>query len=613
MDILTSIPVNCLTLIVTSAGSSANVSTLHILKLLRISKLSRLLNARRTVREIEALSSNPAVVRMMKIFLIFIGVSHYLGCTTHYFICTLNGGFDPNTEIFQDRCSNYGDLKERYTSSWLLSIKAIYGSVESGHTIEEQRMEMFILIIGLGVSSTIIGGLSSLLGSLDRTQAAKNEELDNVKEFCRRMKVPVDLRQRMLGYFNYVWEIGSSLYLQQVYEQLPPRLCLELRLRLNRGFVRQCPLLSVFPGPAVAAMVEGMEAVIVMPDDPIVQQGQAVSQFFLISRGRCGVSHQEPAAPSKRRPPPLPETPSSPTLGQGVGAFLAQGGPGHGRAAALARQQSGLDPAGGRLHKLSTLLSGSHFGDHQVLGLEEKSSVNVISEVYGELQVVPGDILISVLDADPLLKATMMQISKNTLAAQMAMLRDLLKQPGRKNSSFHPTEFIRDKTATRSSGHSAFKNPNPDKTLARIDFQADAVKRWKLVQAACKVTNFDLEKNKNDQATSLDRYINDKVTHYPRLPAVFHSKVAHHVQEDRGRGSSSCLLDLNVNNNSSKQNSCLDISKECLEEEDDSGYSTTEQRQEKLESCSQTSQQVLSSSCQNRGGSLKQKDKIQMN
>uniref|UniRef100_A0A6V1QW70 Cyclic nucleotide-binding domain-containing protein n=2 Tax=Heterosigma akashiwo TaxID=2829 RepID=A0A6V1QW70_HETAK len=370
-------------------------------------------------------------------------------------------------------------------------------------------------------------------------------------------------------------------------------------------------------------MVEGMEAVIVMPDDPIVQQGQAVSQFFLISRGRCGVSHQEPAAPSKRRPPPLPETPSSPTLGQGVGAFLAQGGPGHGRAAAVARQQSGrllqalvrqhssgVDPGGGRLHKLAPLLSGSHFGDHQVLGLEEKSSVNIISEVYGELQVVPGDILISVLDSDPLLKATMMQISRTTLAAQMATLRDLLGQPEeRKDSSFHLTDFMKEKTVTRS-GQSVFKDPHPDKTSARIDFQADAVRRWKLVQAACKETNFDLEKNRNDQAASLDQYINDKVTHLPQFPSVFHSKTAHHVQEDLGRGrrSPSFHLDFTFKNNRRKQNSHLSASNNCLEEGEEDSGSMDEQRQERKGSFSQISQQMpSSSSCLDGGGSLEQK------
>uniref|UniRef100_A0A7S3XYQ8 Cyclic nucleotide-binding domain-containing protein n=1 Tax=Heterosigma akashiwo TaxID=2829 RepID=A0A7S3XYQ8_HETAK len=374
------------------------------------------------------------------------------------------------------------------------------------------------------------------------------------------MKVTPALRKRILGYFEYVWEIGSSSYNHQVYERLPPKLGLELRLNLKREFVRGCPLLAVFTGPAVVALVESMEAIIVLPNDPIVQQGQNVTQLFLINRGRCTVSHMSNGSfaltgSTKGKANPLTSNNTKRRLRRRFSnstrlasaeevhytqSFISKSG----KFAGSSRNNSVNGDSSGILHVLKTLHCGAHFGDHQVLGLEELSSVSIVSDGFGEIQVVPGEVLVNVLGDDPLLKATVRRISQSTLEAQQRLLRNLsnaklvlhhlserkTQNPLKRMASMHHSM----KTGRRRGNGALHKNGERRS------------KRWSILGNTAKITASDVDRIRKSQVAALDKLFHHRVTLNPHFVPVFRHRhddalkeeISYHIAEGPSRAPS---------------------------------------------------------------------------
>jgi len=375
IDLISSIP---LTLLLLPFQNFRHGSFFNTVKFIRILKTMRILKARNTLKEIEKISSNPSLLRMFKISVIFFGICHYMGCISVYLTCTLSI-LPRDTATYLERCKPYGSLKEKFTAGFFYAVRMMVGDRTGGDTLEEMQIEMIYLLIGMGVSSTIIGGLASLLGSLDATLVAKNAEMDNVKEYLKRMKVQPQLQTKITQYYEYLWDIGQSSYNNQVLIGLPPRLSLELTLDFKKTLIKRCPLFKLFDAATVLQLIQGMKSIITLPEDLVIQQGEEVDSVYIIGRGIFSQLHYHM---EKHR-----------TI------------------------------------YIQTVHPGSYFGDIQVLGLKKYIDVSFVAESFGELQVIDGTLFLKVLKSFPRVEKRMSQLSKIILDDQDQKIKSQLENP----------------------------------------------------------------------------------------------------------------------------------------------------------------------------------------
>merc|ERR1711871_1114694 len=168
---------------------------------------------------------NPAVARLTKLIFSFLLVLHLTAClywTVANSEC--KGAFDTATEFnsMPNFCPHiadmtevvsYSDLMRRYVEAFHFALMLIIGNTSFR---QDNTATVFftvvMLLVGIAVFSSIIGGASALLANLDSLKSAEKAQCDSINHYLAFRKVPTDLRRRVAAYVKYLWRSGLSGY-----------------------------------------------------------------------------------------------------------------------------------------------------------------------------------------------------------------------------------------------------------------------------------------------------------------------------------------------------------------------------------------------------------------
>ncbi|RHY48210.1 hypothetical protein DYB38_003927 [Aphanomyces astaci] len=167
--------------------SYASIQLFRILRVTRIVKLARLAKLRTFFSKAEeTFGLNAGVVRLVRLILLVLFVSHLLACFFH-----LLG--QPNDPPSHEPLDNMPD-------SWLCTAdkpkRCLRGETDSLYAI-------FAMIIGASVFGFVIGNISTLLESMDKRAAMYQMKMMLVKDYIRTRNLPVDLRVKLRRYFEH--------------------------------------------------------------------------------------------------------------------------------------------------------------------------------------------------------------------------------------------------------------------------------------------------------------------------------------------------------------------------------------------------------------------------
>ncbi|RHY63292.1 hypothetical protein DYB34_003836, partial [Aphanomyces astaci] len=228
--------------------SYASIQLFRILRVTRIVKLARLAKLRTFFSKAEeTFGLNAGVVRLVRLILLVLFVSHLLACFFHL----LGQPNDPPSHEPLDnmpdswlctadkpkRCLRGETDSVRYLYSLYWVITTLTG-VGFGDVIIvtafEKLYAIFAMIIGASVFGFVIGNISTLLESMDKRAAMYQMKMMLVKDYIRTRNLPVDLRVKLRRYFEHylsraslfdessiLGEISLSLRNEIVHETIP--------------------------------------------------------------------------------------------------------------------------------------------------------------------------------------------------------------------------------------------------------------------------------------------------------------------------------------------------------------------------------------------------------
>ncbi|OQR89617.1 Voltage-gated Ion Channel (VIC) Superfamily [Thraustotheca clavata] len=264
-----------------SQGPSVQpIKFLRILKIFRVFHLSKSpLFA--SITAYVSRKMNPAVLRMLKLGLIFILSQHLMACS-YYWLVAYEG---INEHTWEPPFHFNDSLSDRYVGAFYFAIMVTTANDLAPETTIERIFTSVMLLIGIGINASIIGSAANLLANLDKTEVARKEHLDSINDYLRFKKVPLALQDKIRHYYDYVWTVRPSDKQNQLFVDLPDRLKLQLTLSLHRDFINKVPLFKALsPGGAIA-IVQCMESVVAMPQDLIIREGELGDEFYFINSG----------------------------------------------------------------------------------------------------------------------------------------------------------------------------------------------------------------------------------------------------------------------------------------------------------------------------------------
>jgi potassium voltage-gated channel Eag-related subfamily H protein 7 len=268
IDLVASIPTETISLM-----SSSELGDVRVIKALRMIKIFRLVRLLRLdpLKNVDGGSINPALVRLLKLMCVFLFVLHLIACG-YWFIASSEGfgtdGWVPPEGLVAK------DLSERYAFAYHWAILVTIGNDANPETYPEHVYSGFIMLTGIAVFATIVGGASSLLSNLDLTAQAQKQQMDTINQYLRFRRVPPELRSKIRNYYKYLWLTGQALHHKKLFDALPQTLSLQLNLALKRQLIETSALFRDCSPVSVVSVIRRLISFVAIPDERIMKQGE---------------------------------------------------------------------------------------------------------------------------------------------------------------------------------------------------------------------------------------------------------------------------------------------------------------------------------------------------
>jgi len=283
VDILGSLPLDLLAWVLIGNGQFLGGSLVLALRLLRLLRIVRLFTI---LRRWESFNwSNPGALRVGKFLVSVLLLMHWLAC--FWFYSAFASGFPVDSWAARAGIIDSGPIAQYVRSLyWTITTMTTvgYGDITPARTLE-YVFSAVIMLMGASLYAFIIGSIASLLSSV---QAAKNshwERIDSVTEFLRQRNVPAEIDAKVRNYYEYIWERYRGLDKNELLNDLPGPLRLEILLHLASNILETVPLFKHCSPVLRNALLTSLESKTFSPGSYIANEGELGKSIFFIVEG----------------------------------------------------------------------------------------------------------------------------------------------------------------------------------------------------------------------------------------------------------------------------------------------------------------------------------------
>eukprot|EP00055_Hartaetosiga_balthica_P010885 m.47825 g.47825 ORF g.47825 m.47825 type:complete len:725 (-) comp7362_c0_seq1:871-3045(-) len=257
---------------------------LTLLRLLRVTRVFRLFR-----RWEEVINVNTAWIRMFKLVVLMLLMSHWSGCIQ--FLAAQLANFPEDSWV---SVNGLVDSPPSVQYSWAL-FKALSHMLCIGYgrfpprSVTEAWFTMFSMVIGATFYAIFIGQISSITLSIDSAGRVYREKIQEAAEYLRARKVPTKIKQRVFDYYEYRWAQRKYFDEKQLLEEISPGLRAEIIKHNCEPLVQSLPFLRNASLDLIEAITTRVTFHVVMPGEIIIKGNTFGSQMFLLQYGMVEV------------------------------------------------------------------------------------------------------------------------------------------------------------------------------------------------------------------------------------------------------------------------------------------------------------------------------------
>ncbi|WP_293082765.1 ion transporter [Okeania sp. SIO3B5] len=265
---------------IVAPNSLFTIALLRLPRLLRLPQFYRIFNKWET-----NININPTLIRMYKLVIIIILITHWVAC-----IWFMLGSWESNGEnswLIRNSLQS-ASRRTQYINSlyWAITTLTTVGYGDIIPTTEiEIIFTLVVMFLGISMYAYIVGNVSSLISNLDATKARYREKLGQIQTYMRENKISPKLQQKIRDYYQYRWIENRDIRDYHILEELPYSLKMKLALQLHKEVIEKVPIFQGATTQFVEEIVMALTPEILPPNEYIIREGHWGHEMYFIKRG----------------------------------------------------------------------------------------------------------------------------------------------------------------------------------------------------------------------------------------------------------------------------------------------------------------------------------------
>lgn len=140
---------------------------------------------------------------------------------------------------------------------------------------------IFVSTILIGM---VIGEFASLLASITKKERLKSEELDVIATIMVSLRLPEDLQDRVLQYYDQMNE-ANYIKNEQIYDTISPSLKDAVKLFQNNKSIKEISFLNIANISQIESFWSSLEMMFYLPGDIVIKQGEENQYLYVVNSG----------------------------------------------------------------------------------------------------------------------------------------------------------------------------------------------------------------------------------------------------------------------------------------------------------------------------------------
>nr|XP_014345650.1 PREDICTED: potassium voltage-gated channel subfamily H member 4 [Latimeria chalumnae] len=273
-------------------------SLVHLLKTVRLLRLLRLL------QKLDRYSQYSAMVLTL-LMSMFALLAHWMACIWYVIGRNEMENHDPGTwdigwlhELgkrletpYTNNSMGGPSLRSAYIASLYFTLSSLtsvgFGNV-CANTDTEKIFSICTMLIGALMHAVVFGNVTAIIQRMYSRRSLYHTRMKDLKDFIRVHRLPQQLKQRMIEYFQTTWSVNNGIDVNELLKDFPDELRADIAMHLNKDIL-QLPLFESASRGCLRALSLHIKTSFCAPGEYLIRQGDALQANYFVCSGSLEV------------------------------------------------------------------------------------------------------------------------------------------------------------------------------------------------------------------------------------------------------------------------------------------------------------------------------------
>ncbi|KAK0152458.1 cGMP-gated cation channel alpha-1 [Merluccius polli] len=260
---------------------------------IRINKLLRIGRMMEFFTKTETKTNYPNLFRIGNLIMYIIIIIHWNACLYFSFSKAIGFGADdwvyPALDDPEEPAFGLPMRKYAFSLYWSTLTLTTIGETPPPALDSEFFFHVADFLVGVLIFATIVGNIATMISNMNAAQAQFQSRIDNIKQYMQVRKVSKDLEDRVIKWFDYLWNNGKAQDEREVLRYLPDKLKAEIAIQVHMDTLKKVRIFADCEAGLLIELVLKLRPQVFSPGDYICKKGDIGREMYIIKDGKLAV------------------------------------------------------------------------------------------------------------------------------------------------------------------------------------------------------------------------------------------------------------------------------------------------------------------------------------